>query len=197
MEFSGKQTLSKSERYLPKKPSSCPPKCYELSVLLFLPPGFWKWNLAGKFASFDHVCTTAPLRSLIAFRCAGNWMMHARKSTFNSSQLEYTCRCTGGCGTGLDLSDWVRICVSANNFEIPYFFNQMPRLLFISLLVLCGYYSRVATIQGQHLFLWKARRHQRRLDKIIQVRRWRLLDAVSSTRSLSVLLSAVGTTHTA
>ena len=39
--------------------------------------------------------------------------MHARNSTFNSSQLEYTCRCTGGYGTGVDLSDWVRICVSA------------------------------------------------------------------------------------
>ena len=78
--------------------------------------------------------------------------MHARNSTFNSSQLEYTCRCTGGYGTGLDLSDWVRICVSANNFEIPYFFNQTPRLLFISLLVFVrllfegGYYSRAAFI---------------------------------------------------
>ena len=30
----------------------------------------------------------------------------------------------------------------------------------------------------------------------IQVRQWRLLDTVSSMRSLSVLLSAVGTTHT-
>ena len=84
-------------------------------------------------------------------------MVHARRSAFNSSQLEYTCRCTGGHGTGLYFS--------ASNFEIPYFFDQMLRLLFISLLVLCGYYSRVATIQGQHLFLWKARRH-RRLDKM-------------------------------
>ena len=29
---------------------------------------------------------------------------------------------------------------------IPYFFDQMPRLLFISLLVLCSYYSRAAFI---------------------------------------------------
>ena len=42
----------------------------------------------------------------------------------------------------------------------------MPRLLFISLLVLCGYHSRAATIRGRCLFLWKAGRHQRQLDKV-------------------------------
>ena len=31
-------------------------------------------------------------------------------------------------------------------YELPYFFDQTPRLLFISLLVLCGYYSRAAFI---------------------------------------------------
>ena len=57
--------------------------------------------------------------------------------------------------------------------------------------------------------VWKALRHQRRLDKVrtsidnragnallSMVRVRLLLDAVSSTRSLSVLLSAVGTTGT-
>ena len=48
-----------------------------------------------------------------------------------------------------------------------------------------------ATIQGWRLFLWKARRHQRWLDKV----------HASATvtivrRSLSVLLSAVGTIRT-
>ena len=34
------------------------------------------------------------------------------------------------------------------------------------LFVLCGYYLRVATIRGRCLFLWKAHRHQQRLDKV-------------------------------
>ena len=120
--------------------------------------------------------------------------MHARRSTFNSSQLEYTCRCTGGYGTGL--------YISANNFEIPYFFDQMPRLLCILLLVLCSYYSRVATIRGWLLFKGSIYFFGKPGDindgwiRCIQVRRWRLLDTVSSMHSLSVLLSAVGTTHT-
>ena len=54
--------------------------------------------------------------------------------------------------------------------HVKYFIDQTPRLLLISLFVLCGYYSRVATIKG--------------------------LDAVRSMRTLSVLLSAVETTHT-
>ena len=41
---------------------------------------------------------------------------------------------------------------SAHTLSISYFFDQMPRLLFISLLVLCGYYSRAATIRGRRLF---------------------------------------------
>ena len=85
-------------------------------------------------------------------------------------------------------------CVS-NKKRIPYFFNQTPQLLFILLLVLYGYYLRTATIRGWRLFLWKAQR-QRQLDKVWRVRRWRLLDAVSSMHSLSALLSAVETTHT-
>ena len=34
---------------------------------------------------------------------------------------------------------------------LPYFFDQTPRLLFISLLVLCGYYLRVAFISLESL----------------------------------------------
>ena len=33
---------------------------------------------------------------------------------------------------------------SYNKIYIPYFFDQKPQLLFISLLALCGYYSRAA-----------------------------------------------------
>ena len=36
---------------------------------------------------------------------------------------------------------------------IPYFFDQMPRLLFILRYVWCGYYSRAASILGRRLFL--------------------------------------------
>ena len=70
----------------------------------------------------------------------------------------------------------------------------MPRLLFISLLVLWGYYSRAATIRGWHLLKpgdindgWIGYK---------RVRRWWLQNAVSSTRSLSVLLSVAGMTRT-
>ena len=78
--------------------------------------------------------------------------------------------------------------------HILYFFDQTTRLLFILLLVLCGYYSRVAAIQGWHSFPWKPRDINDSWIRYVQVRRWRLLDTVSSI--LSVLLSAVGTTHT-
>ena len=37
---------------------------------------------------------------------------------------------------------------------ILYFFDQTPRLLYISRYVWCGYYSRVASIRGRCLFLW-------------------------------------------
>ena len=36
-----------------------------------------------------------------------------------------------------------------------YSFDQMLWLLFILLLILCGYHLRTATLWGQHLFLWK------------------------------------------
>ena len=39
-------------------------------------------------------------------------------------------------------------------------------LFFFLLHVWCGYYSRVATIRGRCLFLWKAHRHQQWLDKV-------------------------------
>ena len=57
----------------------------------------------------------------------------------------------------------------------------MPRLQFFSLQVLCGYYSRVATIRGQRLFFWKARGHQQWLDK---VRTSDTVTTVSSEHSL-------------
>ena len=78
-----------------------------------------------------------------------------------------------------------------------YFFDQTSRLLFISLHVLCGYYSRAATTMYLRaaLFLCKALRCQRRPNKV-RSETVTVLDTVSSTRSLSVLLSAVGTTRT-
>ena len=77
--------------------------------------------------------------------------------------------------------------------HIPYFFEQTSRLLSISLLVLRGYYLRAATIRRQRSFLWDI--HDSWIGEE-WVRQWQLLDAVSSTRSLSVLLSAVRMTHT-
>ena len=68
---------------------------------------------------------------------------------------------------------------------IPYFFNETPWLLFI----FCA-----ATIQGWCLFLWKAWRRQLQLDKVDGDSCY--VDAVSSTHSLSLLLSAVGETCT-
>ena len=63
------------------------------------------------------------------------------------------------------------------------------------------WWDTAATIRGPRLFLRKARRHQRWLDKIhtmkyIQMRWWQLLDTVSSTHSLLVQLLAVETTYT-
>ena len=78
---------------------------------------------------------------------------------------------------------------------------------------LCGYYSRVATIWRWHLFLWKAHGCQRWLNKerntarprgmeppVLLVRHststlQRLLDAGTSMRSFSVLLSAIETSR--
>ena len=65
-----------------------------------------------------------------------------------------------------------------------------------------AYYSRVATIQGWHyvwavfIFFGKPRDLNNHSTRYIRVRWWQLLDAVSNTRSLSVLLSAMGTTST-
>ena len=60
-----------------------------------------------------------------------------------------------------------------------------------------GYYSRVATVRGRRLFLWKAPVDiNDSLIRYIWVRRWRLVDVVRSVHSLSVLLSAVEMTHT-
>ena len=63
--------------------------------------------------------------------------------------------------------------------ELPYFFDQMVD------------YSLHVSV-WRHFFHWKARRDQWRLDKVYvqTILRW-LLDAGSSTRNLSVLLSAM------
>ena len=64
--FCGNQTISQKPgglRHALKNVTNCP------SALPFLPPGCFR-NLPGKFVSFDHACTTVPLRSPIAFRCA-------------------------------------------------------------------------------------------------------------------------------
>ena len=59
--------------------------------------------------------------------------------------------------------------------ELPYFFDQT---MHVSV--------------WRHFFHWKARRDQWRLDKVyVQTIQWWLLDAGSSTRNLSVLLSAM------
>ena len=55
-----------------------------------------------------------------------------------------------------------------------------------------------ATTQGQCLFLWKAQRHQRQLDKVCTSETVTVINTVNSTCSLSVLLSAMensSTTH--
>ena len=48
-----------------------------------------------------------------------------------------------------------------------------------------------ATIRGQRLFLWKAQRHQRQLDKVCTSETVTVINAVSSMHSLSVLLSVL------
>ena len=86
----------------------------------------------------------------------------------------------------------LRLYVFSSTFcciQVLYFFDQTPQLLFISLLVLCGYYSRAAFISLESP-------ETSTMGWIRYVRWWWLLDAVSSTCSLSLLLSAVGTTRT-
>ena len=62
--FKNREVLSKkSLSHALENVTNCP------SALPLLPPGcLRKWNLAGKSARVDHVCTTAPLRSLVASR---------------------------------------------------------------------------------------------------------------------------------
>ena len=54
----------------------------------------------------------------------------------------------------------------------------------------------MATIQGWRLFLWNVWRHQRGPDKVHTSETVMVARCCPSTCSLSVLLSAVGTTHT-
>ena len=167
MEFSGKQTLSKGERYLPKKPSSCPPKCYELSVLMFLPPGcFWKWNLLENLRALT-MCVQLLLwgRSLLFAVQETEWCMQGIAHSTPPS-LSTHADVLGDMGLG-----W--ICQIGLEFvlvpiTLRYHISSIRRrdYYLFHCSFLCGYYLRVATIQGQHLFLWKARRHQRQLDKI-------------------------------
>ena len=73
-------------------------------------------------------------------------------------------------------------CAFSHNIygrNIPYYLNQMPQLLFF------GAYLSAATIWGWDVFLWKAHRHQCRLDKVQVIER-QLLDAVSSPLSPAV-----------
>ena len=79
---------------------------------------------------------------------------------------------------------------------LPYFFDQTPQLLFNLQLVSCGYYLRVATTQGSVCFFGKPGDINDSWIRYVQVKQWRLLDAVSSTRSFSVLLLAMGMTCT-
>ena len=67
-----------------------------------------------------------------------------------------------------------------------YFTTRFVQLLFEG-----GYYSRVT-----FYFFAKPGDIKDSWIRYIRVGRWRLLDTVSSTRSLSVLLSAMGTTRT-
>ena len=80
------------------------------------------------------------------------------------------------------------------------FFSYYSRAATIQGLLLFkgSYYSRAATIQRWLLFLWKTCQHQRQLEKVhkTQAIQWRLLEAVSGKRSLSVLLSVMETSRT-
>ena len=103
--------------------------------------------------------------------------------------------------------------------HIPDFFNQTTRLLFFHCPFLCGYYSRapfirgwllfkggyysrMATIQGWLLFegsiyfFGKPTSINNYWIRYVRAIHWQLLDAVNSTRSLSVMLSAVKMSHT-
>ena len=40
----------------------------------------------------------------------------------------------------------IECCQGYDESVVPYFFNQMPWLLFISLLLLCGFYLRAVFI---------------------------------------------------
>ena len=73
----------------------------------------------------------------------------------------------------------------------PYFFDQIPRLLFFRCSLLCGY-----LLEGGVYFFGKPADIDDGWIKYVRVKRWRLLDAVCSTRSPSVLLLAVETTRT-
>ena len=92
---------------------------------------------------------------------------------------------------------FVCVCVTVEfTSAIPYFFDQTPQLLFISLFVLCdcilfegGIYffgkpADIASFPGSLGIRYR------------RVRRWRLLDTVSSARSPSVMLLAMEMTHT-
>ena len=72
----------------------------------------------------------------------------------------------------------------------------MPRLPLFCCSFLCSYYSRVATIWGWRLFPWKPTDINNGWIRYVQAIQWWILDAVNSTWSISVLLSAVETSRT-
>ena len=75
--------------------------------------------------------------------------------------------------------------------DMPYFFNQTPRLPRCSFL--CGYSLRAATLWGR-LFeggVYFFRKPAGIKDGYVRAIQWRPLNAVSSRRSLTVLLSAL------
>ena len=76
----------------------------------------------------------------------------------------------------------------ANILTVPYFFNQTPQLLFFSLLV----FLRLL-FEGGVYFFGKLADINDGWIRYVQAIQRRLLDAVSSMRSLSVLLSSVET----
>ena len=78
---------------------------------------------------------------------------------------------------------------------LPYFFDEMLQLLLISLLVLCGILGQLL-FEDNISFFGKPGDINYGWIRYVWVRWWRLLDNVSSTRNLSVLLSAVGMTCT-
>ena len=83
------------------------------------------------------------------------------------------------------LESWIVLGISGHGVNSKL---RIVNTVFPQSFCFCG-----TTIWGQRLFRWKAWRHQLLLDKVryVQAIQWRLLNAVSSKWSLSVLLKQV------